>query len=257
LLTGLQQPLAQVMLVSWGFLAVNTFGVRSLNPPRLIQPPNVRYLIPIAPMLALIVFGVSAPLLRAGWVRLRPRLRVAAVAVACSIALFASSALGNLKVWGPKLMLEYEASIRQAFDDGVPIYVSSRNDRGMFNVRGYLRPEQVMAGAMTTIQIGANRGKVLVDKRREPWRHAERTKTGYSTRATRVLVGKTVLEARGGKLLKFSERKLRGHARASLAKARLAKSKATKSRFAKAKPSKRSKRAIRKRRLPNPNPETK
>lgn len=215
LISALQKPLGQVMLLSWGFLAVNTFGVRSLDPPRLIQPPNVRYLIPIAPMLALIVFGVGAPWIAAGWVRLRPGLRAAAVGVACSVALLTSSALANLEHWGPKLMLQYESKIRQAFDSGVPIYVSSRNDRGMFNVRGYLRSDQLLAGVMTPVQIGPNRGKVLVDKRREPWSKARRTKAGYAPSATRTLIGKTVLDAQGAKHLMFMERKLeqRGKAR--------------------------------------------
>jgi hypothetical protein len=233
LLDAFRQPLGQLMLLSWGFLAVNTFGLRSLNPPRLIQPPNARYLIPIAPALALIVFAACAPLLHTGWERLRPRLRVVALGVVCSIALFTSNALANLDNWGPRLMLEYEAKIRQAFDGGVPIYVSSRSGDATFNARGYLRAEQVMAGVLARVDIGANRGKVIVDKRLEPWRGARRTKAGFARAATQSLVGKTVLEVTGTKALKFKERKLEQR---------------RKTRFVEPKPSKRRKRSIRKRR---------
>lgn len=208
LLGAFRQPLGQVVLLGWGFLAVNTFGLRSLSPPRLIQPPNGRYLVPVAPLLALIVFGVVAPHLHATWQRWRPRWRGVAVGAACGVALIASNALANLEQWGPKLVLEYEAKIRRAFDSGVPIYVGSRNGDSMFNARGYLRSDQVLAGALTSVQVGSNRGKALVDKRREPWQGARRTRTGYDARTVRWFAGKTVVEVTGAKLLRFKERTL-------------------------------------------------
>lgn len=201
------EPLGQLVVLSWAFLAANTFGVRSLDPPRLIQPPNGRYLVPIAPMLALVLFGVGAPLIAQGWARLRSAQRAMAVGLACSVALFASNAVGNLENWGPRLMLQYEARIRSAFDRGVPIYLSSRHDRGMFNVRGYLRSDQVLSGVVSRVNVGAFRGKLLVDKRLPPWKGAPRTRSNYPLRVTRTLHGKTVLEARGAKYLKFQERK--------------------------------------------------
>lgn len=231
-LAAWQQPLGQLTLLGWGFLAVNTFGLRSINPPRLIQPPNGRYLIPAAPMLALIAVGVAAPFLSAAWTRARPQLRAGAVGLACSIALYASSAAANLKHWGPKLMLEYEAKVRQVFDSGVPIYVT-RNDRGMFAARGYLRPDQLLVGAISRLSIGKYRGKVLVDKRRDPWHGARRSRSGYDAKTMQSLVGKTVVEVKGAKLLQFMERKIEPTRRAKLIAPKL---------------SKRSKRSVRKRR---------
>lgn len=166
---ALLQPLGQVLLVAWLSYFLHTFGLRSFDPPRLIQPPNDRYLMPGAPMLAIGLFAILRSVLGHRLTPLPLGIRVAAFAATLVAAVIVSGVAGNLHRWGPPLALQYESQLRAAFDAGTPIFAKRKPWHTLTTACAYLRGDQLDAVTYTTVTVGRRKVGVLLNKRSRAW----------------------------------------------------------------------------------------
>jgi hypothetical protein len=126
-------PVFAVLAVCWSFFLANTFALKSIDPPRIVQPLNERYLHTGAPFLALIVAVFAQEGLVAAQQRWLPGYvhaiqRLGRLAIPATTALCLVVGIGLWRHRSPPgkphaftQMASYQELLRAAYRAGVPL----------------------------------------------------------------------------------------------------------------------------------------
>lgn len=168
-----ERRLFAVLATCWGFFLCSTFAVKSLDPPRLVQPLNERYLFAGIPFLAVLVVAICRALVPP-LVRERFQSRtIASFAVACAVA---GSGLWLLRSppgeeHAIATMNRSQSELRSAFDRGVPIVNPERKRHATGAVLGlFLSAEQSRHAKVLYPKQSGKQARVIIDQRHRRYR---------------------------------------------------------------------------------------
>jgi hypothetical protein len=198
----LEPKLLAVVLTCWGYFFCNTFALKSLSPPRLVQPLNERYLFAGAPLLALVVAWALVTLCNRSGIQWALRWGAVPKAAALFLGVLVYLVPARWKGLAEHTLVRtdrYERLLQSAFEQGHPINSRDPKHNAMIAVRTvFLSWDQVRASGCGEAASKRSYCRVLINADHERYRGLSKSERASKLKGFRKRQHVQVTSLKGG-----------------------------------------------------------